>query len=219
MTVTFRRAPDFERRSDMIEATLDCIAETGIRAATVRALAARAGVSSGLIRHHFASKDNLILAAYRRIIEMITRPALDVLESADGTPHRRLARFVVASLSEPVADPRMLSLWATFISQIHVDPQIAAMHRENYVSFRKATEPLIGELLAAEGRGTDAGERERLAIAINALLDGLWLEGCLSPQDMPERERIEIGLRSVEALLGVKLPHVADKGPSRDEDN
>ena len=56
MTASFRRAPDFDRRTDMIEATLDCIADLGIQATTVRAVAARAGVSNGLIRHHFTSK-------------------------------------------------------------------------------------------------------------------------------------------------------------------
>ena len=56
MTASFRRAPDFDRRTDMIEATLDCIADLGIQATTVRAVAARAGVSNGLIRHHFAPR-------------------------------------------------------------------------------------------------------------------------------------------------------------------
>lgn len=210
MIASYRRAPDFERRSDMIEATLDCIAETGIRATTVRAVAARAGVSNGLIRHHFASKDNLILAAYRRTIEMMTRPALDVLE--DGkvqSPRLRLARFVAASVGGPAVDPKMLSLWATFIGQIHVDPEMARTHRDGYLGFRGAAAPLIGAVLAAEGRGVGASELERLATAVTALLDGLWLEGCLSPQDIPESDRIEIGIRSVEALLGVRLADAA----------
>lgn len=205
MTVSYRRAPDHERRSDMIEATLDCIADLGIRATTVRAVAARAGVSNGLIRHHFESKDNLILEAYRRTIEMMTRPALDILGDEQGTPHQRLARFVAASLGGPVADPRMLSLWATFISQIRVDERIAREHRQAYLDFRRAVEPLIGEVLAAEGRSATEAERERFGTAINAVMDGLWLEGCLA-ENVDEAGQIDIGLRSVEALLGVTLP-------------
>lgn len=206
MTASFRRAPDFDRRADMVEATLDCIAELGIQATTVRAVAARAGVSNGLIRHHFASKDNLIVAAYRRTIEMMTEPALEVLRSSDGGPHERLARFVAASLGGPVADPRMLSLWATFVSRVHFDRDIAREHREGYLGFRRATEKLIAEALLAEGRRVSAAERERLAIAVNALIDGVWLEGCLSAGEMDERTQITIGLQSVEALLGIKLP-------------
>lgn len=50
--------PDFDRQADMIETTLDCIADLGIQATTVRAVVARAGISNGLIRHHFGSKEN-----------------------------------------------------------------------------------------------------------------------------------------------------------------
>jgi len=206
MTASFRRAPDFDRRTDMVEATLDCIADLGIQATTVRAVAARAGVSNGLIRHHFASKDNLIAAAYRRTIEMMIAPALNVLDSAQGSPRARMTRFIIASLGGPVADPRMLSLWATFVSQVHVERDLAREHREGYLAFRRATETLIGEVLEAEGRKISAIESEQLAIAVNALIDGLWVEGCLSAEEIDETTQIAIGVRSVEALLGISLP-------------
>lgn len=205
MSASFRRTPGFERRNDMVEATLDCIADLGITATTVRAVAARAGVSNGLIRHHFASKNNLIVAAYRRTIEMMTSPSLDVLETMQGTPHRRLAYFVAACLAGPVADPRMLSVWATFISRVRVDEQIAREHHEGYLNFRRASERIIEEVLAADGRRVAAAELERLGIAVNALIDGLWLEGCLA-ENFDEKEQVHIGLRSVEALLAVELP-------------
>ena len=206
MTASFRRSPDFDRRTDMVEATLDCIADLGIQATTVRAVAARAGVSNGLIRHHFASKDNLIAAAYRRTIEMMIAPALDVLDSAEGSPHERMTRFIIASLGGPVADPRMLSLWATFVSNVHVERDLAREHREGYLAFRRATETLINEVLLAEGRQISVSKSEQLAIAVNALIDGLWVEGCLSAEEIDESMQIAIGIRSVEALLGISLP-------------
>ncbi|MET3791451.1 TetR family transcriptional regulator C-terminal domain-containing protein [Aquamicrobium terrae] len=212
MTGSFRRAPDFDRRTDMVEATLDCIADLGIQGTTVRAVAARAGVSNGLIRHHFASKDNLIVAAYRRTIEMMTGPALAVLESEEGTPHDRLGRFIVASLGGPVADPRMLSLWATFISQVHHNPDLAREHRDGYLAYRRATETLIADAIVAEGRALGGPERERLGIAFNALIDGLWLEGCLSAEEINESLQIEIGFRSAESLLAIKLPAPREDG-------
>jgi TetR/AcrR family transcriptional repressor of bet genes len=210
MTASFRRAPDFDRRTDMVEATLDCIADLGIQATTVRAVAARAGVSNGLIRHHFASKDNLIAAAYRRTIEMMIAPALSVLDSVGGSPHERMTRFIIASLGGPVADPRMLSLWATFVSQVHVDLDLAREHRAGYLAFRRATETLIEGVFQAEGRKISAIESERRAIAINALIDGLWIEGCLSAEEIDEEMQIAIGIKSVESLLGTTLPAVAE---------
>jgi AcrR family transcriptional regulator len=205
MSTSFRRAPQFERRIDMIEATLDCIADLGIRATTVRAVAARAGVSNGLIRHHFASKDNLIVAAYRHTIKMMTQGALDALQTPDTTPHQRLSLFVAASLGGPVADPRMMSVWATFISQVRVDESMAREHTEGYLNFRQATEAVIEEILIADGRPPSEKELERLGIVVNAVIDGLWVEGCLA-QNFQEQEQIDLALRAVEALLRVRLP-------------
>ncbi len=207
-----RRVPEFDRRADMIEATLDCIAELGIRAATVRAVAARAGVSNGLIRHHFASMDNLIAAAYRRTIEMMIGPALKVLESSAGSAHERMTRFIVASLGSSVATPRALTLWATFISQVHVEHDLAREHREGYLAFRRATETLIAEVLQAEGRACSDKQLVSFAIAVNAVIDGLWVEGCLSAEDVDEVTQIAVGMASVEAILGIKLPPAGPLG-------
>ena len=119
---------------------------------------------------------------------------------------------MTASLSGPVADPRMLSLWATFISQIHVDPTFSVEHRAGYLAFRDAIETLIGQALAADGRNAGAEEIKRLAIAVNAVIDGLWIEGGLSAAEIDEDLQIAIGLKSVEALLGIELPDVRQDG-------
>ena len=62
-TQKFRREPAEQRKDDLIQATLSLIAEQGVRAATVRAIAKRADVTQGLIRHYFSTKHDLILAA------------------------------------------------------------------------------------------------------------------------------------------------------------
>ena len=51
------------RRAALVAAVLDLVAEGGIEAATLRAVAARAGVTPGLIRHYFGDKDGLMRVA------------------------------------------------------------------------------------------------------------------------------------------------------------
>lgn len=204
MTTSFRRAPDFDRRTDLIEATMDCISELGIQGTSVRAVASKAGVSNGLIRHHFASKENLIAEAYSRTIAIITGPPLAVA-AEDGSPTEKLRRFLVTSISGPVAEPRILSLWATFISQVHINDRFREIHRTQYVAYRAACRSLIEDVLAANGIRASADELHRLSIALNAIMDGLWLEGCLSAEEIDEALQIDIGLSSAERLLGVKL--------------
>lgn len=183
---------------------MDCIVELGIQGTSVRAVAAKAGVSNGLIRHHFASKENLIVEAYRRTIAIITGPPLAVA-SETGAPAQQLRRFVVASVSGPVAEPRILSLWATFISQVHINERFREVHRTLYVTYRDACRSLIEQTLAAAGRDLSDDEAHKLSIALNAIIDGLWLEGCLSADEIDEALQIEIALSSVERLLDIAL--------------
>ena len=74
----------------------ELVAEGGPEAATVRAIAARAGVTPGLIRHYFQSKDELTRAAYRALMDGMTAKGSDALEGVGAQPEERLAAFVAA---------------------------------------------------------------------------------------------------------------------------
>lgn len=200
---SYHRASENERRDDLINATLDCIAEFGIQGATVRQIATRAGVTGGLIRHYFEGKDQMIQAAYRQIMADMLEPALSAADQ-DVPAAKRLHDFIVANLTPPVTDVKMLSLWAVFIGQIRIDPAIAAIHRENYLIFLNALEDLVSSFFRERGEVIDSERCRREAIALNGLIDGLWMEGTLAADMFRESELAETALISVERLLGLK---------------
>ena len=201
----FRREGEERRRQDLIEATLDCVAENGLQGATVRAIALRAGVTAGLIRHYFPGKQELLQAAYVTIMGRMTELAKTALATVEEGPRLRLAAFVAASLLPPVIDVRTFSIWASFIGRAGSDPSLGVAHRAGYLGFRNEVETLVAEVLADAGREASAGELRRHAIAINAIIDGLWVEGCLAGDMFANGELAEIGIGSVEAMLGLKL--------------
>ena len=55
-----------ERRRRIADAVLAVLARGGVEEATVRHVAAEAGVSAGMVQHYFASKDDLMRAALGR---------------------------------------------------------------------------------------------------------------------------------------------------------
>jgi len=59
--------PD-DRRVELAEAVFAVIRRDGINSATVRAVAAEAGWTRGVIGHYFADRDDLLLYAYRLAI-------------------------------------------------------------------------------------------------------------------------------------------------------
>ncbi|NGN43188.1 TetR family transcriptional regulator [Mesorhizobium sp. CGMCC 1.15528] len=201
----FRREGEERRRQDLIEATLDCVAERGLQGATVRAIALRAGVTGGLIRHYFPGKEELLQAAYATIVGRMTEQAKAALSLEGAGPRRRLAAFVEANLAPPVVDARVFSLWAGFIGRAVSDPALSIAHREGYLGFRNEVEALVAEVLKAAGRNAEASALRRHAIAINGLIDGLWIEGCLAADMFESGELAEIGITTVEALLGLDL--------------
>lgn len=198
---TFHRAAEAERRQDLIRATLDCVAESGLEGATVRQIAARAGVTGGLIRHYFSSKDEMLQAAYREIMATITDAAMRSA-SGGGDARARLHDFIIANVTPPVTDPRFLSLWAGFISHVRTDPEFARIHREGYLAFLDTLQPLIAAFLDESGRPASDEQCRDYAIAINGLIDGLWLEGTMSADLFAAGALPRIALASVEALLG-----------------
>jgi AcrR family transcriptional regulator len=202
---SFHHASEDVRRQDLVAATLDCIAEYGIRGATVRQIADRAGVTPGLIRHYFLSKELMFQAAYREIVDTMFESAIRAAEDERGNPLARLRILLLVNFQAPIIDQRMLSLWATFISQIGVDPALAAIHREGYITYRDTLEQALAEAMGAAGRQIDAAERRAMAIAINGLIDGLWLEGCMAGDMFAEGELGRIALSTVERLTGLSL--------------
>lgn len=194
------------RRADLIEATHAIIAEEGLTAATLRRVADRAGVSNGLIRHHFSNKAQMILAAYAALIERMTAPGRAALARLDLVPRARLAGFVRASLDPSVVEPRIFSVWASFISLVHVNPEMEAVHREGYLGYRTALEPLIGDVLAdADGPRPGRARIAALATQLNALLDGLWVEACLLPDDFAADTLAALALEGAGRILKTEL--------------
>ncbi|MEZ5731978.1 MAG: TetR family transcriptional regulator C-terminal domain-containing protein [Paracoccaceae bacterium] len=195
----------------MIRATLALIGRAGPEAATVRAIAAEAGLSVGMIRHHFAGKEELVSAAY----EYHMRALNEATSAAGDQPGRaldRLTAFVTAALSPPVLDPEAMALWAGFIHMVRRDPAMRDIHERTYYQFRDRLQTFIADALAEAGRTPDAAELRRLAIASNAVLDGLWLEGGALPDAFAAGELATIGRNAVAALTG--LPLSATEGAS-----
>lgn len=192
------------RRAALVRATLDLIAESGLRGATVRAIAERAQVTQGLIRHYFSTKEDLVLAAYREHMAELNDQSMDSAGRA-GTAQARLSALVVASVTPPVASSDAVGLWAGFITQVRRDERMHEVHARTYHEFRDRLQALIVAALAEEGRAVETGQARRLAIACNAVIDGLWLEGGALPEAFAAEELPGIALQSVAAILGLDL--------------
>lgn len=201
----FRRERPEIRREALIAATLELVAESGVRGATVREIAKRANVTQGMIRHLFSSKDDLVAAAYALHMETMTNNTVAQSAPEGKTAREKLVSFINAALMPPVVDPKSVSLWASFLNKVREDAHMRAIHEQTYRAFRDRLEALIHSALKEADITTSENDVRRYAIAANAVIDGLWLEGGALPEAFAVNELPSIGVASVGAIIGLPL--------------
>ncbi|MCC4231140.1 TetR family transcriptional regulator C-terminal domain-containing protein [Sphingobium soli] len=202
-----RETPDV-RRQALIDATARCLAEKGIGGTSVRAICARAGVSSGLLTHYFPGVDALILATYVDVGARVSA-ALDAAIASAGTdPRDRLRACLLANLRPPVLDPDLLATWIAFWSLVTSDPAIAAVHADVYRGTRHQLETLLGEAAPQLSQA----QKRIAAISLTALVDGLWLELCLDRSSFTAEEAQAMAESAMMQWLGANDEQVDKSG-------
>ncbi|HUD27558.1 MAG TPA: TetR family transcriptional regulator C-terminal domain-containing protein [Novosphingobium sp.] len=192
---SFRRADPDERRQSLVEATARCLAEHGAAGTSVRAICAVAGVSPGLLRHYFGGVSQAIAEAYRLTGNRVSQALEQAVSSAGDDPRARLLAYLTASFRSPIADPELLATWLAFWSMTPVDDAIGALHAEIYGEFRGGIEALILALYP------DLADARLPAVALTALIDGLWLELSLGKAPFTPEEAERLVEKWLDALL------------------
>ncbi|MFN3457048.1 MAG: TetR family transcriptional regulator C-terminal domain-containing protein [Novosphingobium sp.] len=182
----FRREEPDARRLSLIEACARVLARSGAAGASVRAIAQEAGASVGLVGHYFGGVDALVSATYDHVDRQVAQALDQAVATAGDDPRARLEAFVTASFAPPIADPALLATWIAFWSLVTARKDIARQHDEQYAGYRARLEGLLGDC------GVATTARRRHAIAVTALVDGLWLELCLSPGCFTAQEARDI---------------------------
>jgi AcrR family transcriptional regulator len=94
------RDADLKARARIRDAALILFAADGVTGASVRAIASEAGVSPGLVIHHFGSKDGLVRACDEYVVSHIRDANRDATGTAGADP--------LASFRGPTQGPPLL---------------------------------------------------------------------------------------------------------------
>ncbi len=192
----YRRALAEDRRGDLVEATLRCLAEHGHAGVSVRRIAADAGVSDGLVNHHFDGIESLVAAAYEKLSETVLATVMARVE-CENAPRRRLSAYYAAMFSDAVVDPGQLKIWVVFWSLLPHTPPLKAIQQRMWSDYRASIEREFAACIAA-----DAGcDTAAVALGLAALMDGLWLQGCLDPAGFRPEDAITLCERFTDHAL------------------
>ncbi|MFZ1468799.1 MAG: TetR family transcriptional regulator C-terminal domain-containing protein [Paracoccaceae bacterium] len=190
----YRRYSSAERGAMLIDAGLACLARGGILGFTIDNICREAGVSRGLITHHFKSKDGLLAAIYA---EMYSRSLAVFATDSGHAPG--IADIIEAEFSPDVFNRDTIMIWLALWGEIATNPTLSAEHRKNYAAYLAGVATALRNHAAATGREIDA---EKLAVTVISLIDGLWLETCIAPDLMSAESAKAACYQMLEPFLG-----------------
>jgi AcrR family transcriptional regulator len=201
MTTTqprFERHEADVRRKALVEATIESLKRHGHEGLSVRRISAEAGVSIGLINHHFPNKNALVAEAYRHFNSQLIDGIRSSVERAANSPRERLHALFKATFSPPNLDRDVLAVWIVLWGLYQHSAEIQAVHDEAYGGYMTLLREELGALQKEHGRLKMS--LRLAAIGLQALLDGLWLEWCLDPDTFSPREAVTLCESWVDSL-------------------
>ncbi|WP_052120239.1 TetR/AcrR family transcriptional regulator [Inquilinus limosus] len=170
MTQARRRQVDrsTETQALLLHAAAALLQEVGFSGTTTALIARRAGVTTGALHHHFATKDELMLGVLDRMTERVLHR---IRQQDHVTPDGRIdVPSLVAHLWEIYGDPEYWAIWEIIIGT-RADPAFhekVVAHRQE--TMQRVLPPWLERHVLSEARRPElAALFEFMLIAIRGL--------------------------------------------------
>jgi len=196
---TARRA---ERRQQLIDATMKCIARKGMGSTTLADVAGEAGLSQGIVNLHFESKENLLTETLRYLADEYKAQFNKTYEKSGPGAAEKLRALVELDLRPAICDRRKVAVWFAFWGEVTSRPTYRKICDERDQYYDDIVESLAGEIIA-DGGYKDV-TAESVAIVLTSMTNGLWLSCLISPASF-DRHKAMVAV--VEYLHGVFPKH------------
>ena len=169
----------------------------GIEGASVRKVAAEAGVSAGSLRHVFPSQSELLVFAMQLVIDEVTGR----VEAVDATGEiRAVVEQLLHSLLVLDAETRaVFDVWLAFLVRARVEPALRQLRDETHAQVRGLCRRAV-ETLQAEGKARAEVDLDCETERLHALVDGLAMHATLAPEVTTPARQVEILARHLDAL-------------------
>lgn len=184
-------------RDRLIEATIVCMARYGHAGVTVEKITDAAGLSRGLVGHHFGSKRQLLVEAFQRLADE-ERAAFAVRSAEDGDPLAALRGIIAREFREELAAPERAHAWFGFWQAALGDPDLREINERVYAEERER----FGELFHAAARqlGLHIDHREA-GNGLLALADGAWSELLMATADFTVEDALALCEQYIDMVL------------------
>lgn len=188
-----RTARREQRRRQLIDATMKCIARRGMSSTTLGDVASEAGLSQGIVNLHFTSKDNLLTETLRFLADEYKAQFTRAYDKSGPDPADRLLALIKLDLRPSICERRKVAVWFAFWGEVQSRPTYRKICDERDQYYDDTIEKLAAEIIAdGDYKNVTA---ESIAIVLNATTNGLWLSCLISPATFDRH-------KAMDAILG-----------------
>jgi TetR/AcrR family transcriptional repressor of bet genes len=194
-----RKASKEVRQQQLIEATIDSLAKRGYAETTMADVADGAGLSRGIVNFHFESKEKLLIATLQYMYDEYSAHWRAALQKAGDDPARQLQVLVWADFDRSICNKRKLAAWLAFWGEAKSRPVYQALSSSRDAYYQQVFIDLCATLKESGGYGY---EPQVMALALSAMLEGLWLRLMMGTEDTTR----ETALQAANAFLAAAFP-------------
>ena len=184
-----RRLKPDERRGQLVEATLGCLARHGAQGAGLRQVCRDLQIAPSLVNYFFDGWSELLLSAYRLLAERALQEYA-VIATLNGAPAGvRLRRLIERNVSPAWLSDEIVGAYLALWDLSRTVPQLKA----EFTRFHRRRRRIVAKLLAEmAGERQPSRETDLMAAGLVAFLDGLWLELGLNPGNIPPSRAVQM---------------------------
>jgi TetR/AcrR family transcriptional regulator, transcriptional repressor of bet genes len=153
------------------------LAGKGIEHLTIRAVAAEAGCTTGLVMHRFPGRKAL-LAHARDLLHARTRVRVERLEAEAASPRAALRAILAQGMALNEDSAQEALVWMGFLAASVGDEDLIALHRKNNRVWRDR----VARLVAASAPDWDEDRRATAVFALVAATEGAAQLACFDPE-------------------------------------
>ncbi len=189
------------RRGQLIEATINSIAQHGIGGTTMNTVTEFAGLSLGLVNFHFQSKQNLL----EETLVFLAREHHDLwfkaYRDAGLSASEKLLAIVDAHFHPRICTRKKLSVWYAYFGEAGRRKVYRALV-DDIDNQRLGISTSLCEAIIDEG-GYDCPPARHVARTLEGLYDGLWLNVLMYPKTFTR----ELSKAQIRAYLAAIFPN------------
>ncbi|MGW6279212.1 TetR/AcrR family transcriptional regulator [Kribbella sp. NPDC055071] len=189
------------RREEIAEALWRVVRRDGIRAASVRTIAAEAGWSAGAVRYYFPDQDGLLSFA----MDLVSSRVQQRVEAlgTNGSALTIALRYLEQVLPLDAERRAEFDVWLAFMAQAQAESGADTLHR-HVDKVHNDLRQLCGTLLGALGAAGALKDGLDLALEVerlHALIDGLALHAAIQPDHTTPTRIRQLLRHHIESLL------------------